>query len=97
MFDKVYAVINFNGAGGSINIDTLKKAMYWNIDNTYINKTILFTDCYTPTIVGTFNSQLDKLIYTYYGKYFAGEDSYKPTDLLHTYMVRNINIKNIHE
>lgn len=84
LFDKVYAVINFNGTVGSINIDTLKKAMYWNIDNTYINKTILFTDCYTPSIVDTFNSQLDKLIYTYYGKYFADEDSYKPTDLLHT-------------
>lgn len=88
-FDKLYYVCNYNGTGGTIDMDLLRKTNYINMDNnTYLNKTILMVAEYSSDNINMFKNNINSLIYTYYSSsytdWYLCESGYTPKKLLET-------------
>lgn len=80
-FNNLYYVFNYNGTGGIINLDELKKAATIDITSNDLNKTFLHDLDYQ----GTLQLNIDKVIFTYYtyfGDWYLYESGYTPIDFL---------------
>lgn len=80
-FNNLYYVVNYNGTGGVINLDELKKASTIDITSNDLNKTLLYVYYFN----GVFQLNINKLIYTYYSYFntwYINESGYTPINFL---------------
>lgn len=94
-FNNLYYVINYNGTGGSIDLDMLKRAATVDISSNELNTKLLYILFATGDKENNIYNNLDNLIYTYYSNYhwknddnmvypdqWCNESGYEPKDLL---------------
>lgn len=94
-FNNLYYVINYNGTGGVIDLDTLKKASTVDISFNELNTKLLYVLFAEGDKENNIYNNLDNLIYTYYSNYhwknndkyvypddWCNESGYVPKDLL---------------
>lgn len=94
-FNNLYYVINYNGTGGVIDLDTLKKASTVDISFNELNTKLLYVLFAEGDKENNIYNNLDNLIYTYYSNYhwknndkyvypdyWCDESGYVPKDLL---------------